>query len=436
MISVVVLVLLVPTRVSTLSAVDEKCFPLGLNPRSRSRSRRRWFVLDPTSPRSGDTAVRAFRDPHQLMVIRAHFAPGPSYLRYSSQLKTYIWRHVGIRRAGATVLYGIHYRNSHLCCLATSCFSLANSSLGIEIASFNFCNSYRRLALYSWGVGGSERQSSTRSKSRSNPFTLLKVASFSYVRSSLIFSRRWASTVLVTIASICLRFFSRSDSKSTASTSSCVYPFFIMSVRNVAILLTFVGGASRPSWRPFHSCTRRLQRRSWCLFSSGRSCARSSHSSSSLSGDSSPFGGIPNSSALLIPSYIKEHAVSQGPWLEDRQDSCRPSQHAWPCETASYIYDGTSKVEEFGIPPRGEESPLGEELEWLDRAQERPDEKRDIRNGAEDAEYRSGSDAKKGERLFLRKWVKWRVPHWYDGKGVRTGWSIHYTLRIGAREEA
>ena len=44
------------------------------------------------------------------------------------------------------------------------------------------------------------------------------------------------------------------------------------------------------------------------VFSSGRSCARSSHSSSSPSGDSSPLGGIPNSSALFplsFPSYIK-----------------------------------------------------------------------------------------------------------------------------------
>ena len=38
--------------------------------------------------------------------------------------------------------------------------------------------------------------------------------------------------------------------------------------------------------------------------------------------------------------------------------------------------------------------------ESLDRAQERPEE-RDIRAGTEDAEYRSGSDAEKGERLIL-----------------------------------
>ena len=47
-------------------------------------------------------------------------------------------------------------------------------------------------------------------------------------------------------------------------------------------------------------------------------------------------------------------------------------------------------------------SPLEGQLERPDRAQERPEE-RDIRAGAEDAEYRSGSDAKKGERLLLRK---------------------------------
>ena len=49
------------------------------------------------------------------------------------------------------------------------------------------------------------------------------------------------------------------------------------------------------------------------------------------------------------------------------------------------------------ILPRSEASPL----EGRDRAQERPGE-RDIRTGAEDAEYRNGSDAKKGERLLLR----------------------------------
>ena len=39
----------------------------------------------------------------------------------------------------------------------------------------------------------------------------------------------------------------------------------------------------------------------------------------------------------------------------------------------------------------------------LDRTQERTDEKREIRIGAEDAEHRSGSDAKKGEMLLLER---------------------------------
>ena len=52
------------------------------------------------------------------------------------------------------------------------------------------------------------------------------------------------------------------------------------------------------------------------------------------------------------------------------------------------------------ISPRSEESPLGGQLEGQDRAQERPGE-RDIRTGAEGAEYGSGSDARKGERLLL-----------------------------------
>ena len=51
---------------------------------------------------------------------------------------------------------------------------------------------------------------------------------------------------------------------------------------------------------------------------SGRSWARSSHSSCHFSGDSSPLDGIPNSSALLppyFPSY-KKNTVTQGPGLK------------------------------------------------------------------------------------------------------------------------
>ena len=51
------------------------------------------------------------------------------------------------------------------------------------------------------------------------------------------------------------------------------------------------------------------------LFSSGRSCARSDHSSSSPSGDSSLLGGTLKFFPLLLPSSIK-NTVSQGPGLK------------------------------------------------------------------------------------------------------------------------
>ena len=148
---------------------------------------------------------------------------------------------------------------------------------------------------------------------RSKPFILLQLASFSNASSSLTFRRRLASTVSVTIACIRLQFLSCSDSKSTSNTSSWVYTFSIMSVRNVAILLTLAGGASRPSWRRFHSCTRRPQRRFWSLFLVGSPCARSSHSSTYHSGDSSHLGGIPKLFCLTPPNfpyYIKEHCLA------------------------------------------------------------------------------------------------------------------------------
>ena len=48
----------------------------------------------------------------------------------------------------------------------------------------------------------------------------------------------------------------------------------------------------------------------------------------------------------------------------------------------------------------GEMSPLGGQQEQQDRAQARPEE-RYARAGAEDAEHRSISDTKKGEKLLL-----------------------------------
>ena len=52
------------------------------------------------------------------------------------------------------------------------------------------------------------------------------------------------------------------------------------------------------------------------------------------------------------------------------------------------------------VPPRSKASPLKGQLERVDRAHARPEE-RDIETGAEDAEDRSRSDAKKGGRLLL-----------------------------------
>ena len=194
---------------------------------------------------------------------------------------------------------------------STSRFSAANSSsptlpssislmrlltfcLGIEIACFNFCNSDRRLTLNSWGVGGSKRawnQLSSPSTTRSKPFILLQVASFSNARRSLIFRRRWASTVSVTIACIRLSFLSCSDSKSTAKNSSCVYPFFIISMRNV-ILLTFASGILSPFLASLPFLYSASSAPVLMSLSPGRSCARSRHSSYPSSGDTSLLGGI------------------------------------------------------------------------------------------------------------------------------------------------
>ena len=52
------------------------------------------------------------------------------------------------------------------------------------------------------------------------------------------------------------------------------------------------------------------------------------------------------------------------------------------------------------LPPRSEASTAKGELDWRDRAQERPGE-RDIETGAEDAGYGSRGSTKKGERLLL-----------------------------------
>ena len=126
----------------------KKCFPLGSIPCQRANSRQRWFVLSPTSPRSGDTAIRAFQDPYQPMVVRARLALGPSSPRCSPTWQ-YIWRRFGSLRAGATVLYGINRPSSHLCLcrLATSLFyiPLDHGKFLIREFPFESVNKFHRL---------------------------------------------------------------------------------------------------------------------------------------------------------------------------------------------------------------------------------------------------------------------------------------------------
>ena len=84
--------------------------------------------------------------------------------------------------------------------------------------------------------------------------------------------------------------------------------------------------------------------------------------------------------------------------LTGLKDSCL-SRTRDPVRRCLFIYDG-EVGRRMKSTAEGEESPLGGQLERRDRAKERSDE-RDIRADAEDAEYRSGSDAKKGQRLLL-----------------------------------
>ena len=56
---------------------------------------------------------------------------------------------------------------------------------------------------------------------------------------------------------------------------------------------------------------------------------------------------------LVSMRYSKREEVNTS---LSRITYCTPVQ-------VSFIYAGISKADEFGIPPRGQESPLGEELE-------------------------------------------------------------------------
>ena len=81
--SAVILVLFSLSRVSTLSVVAEKRFPSWFE--STAAVKKPAAVVRPVShvPSFGGHAVRASRDPYQLMVIRAPPVPDPSYPRRS-----------------------------------------------------------------------------------------------------------------------------------------------------------------------------------------------------------------------------------------------------------------------------------------------------------------------------------------------------------------
>ena len=194
------------------------------------------------------------------------------------QINTYIWRWFGSLRAGATVLYGINRRNGHLCRLAASLLHEPFEYGEFLIAHFTLFNCVDKIAdLLSrqptnqrrippeWVGANEDHETNCPRHARldqNHSFSSRSLASL-VLRRSFICWRRWGSTVSVIFASTRLRFLSWSDLTSTANISSSEYPFFITSVRNV--ILTFPGGACRPSWCRFHSCTRRPQRRLWCL---------------------------------------------------------------------------------------------------------------------------------------------------------------------------
>ena len=146
----------------------KKCLTLGSISCQRPNSRQQWFVLSPTSPPSGDTAVRFKTRTSRWWFELASLWVHPPLVVL--QINAYIWRWFRSLRAGATVLYGINRRNSHLCCLAASLlhepfeygefliahFTLFNCvdklltfCLGIEIASFNSCKSDHKSAVNS-----------------------------------------------------------------------------------------------------------------------------------------------------------------------------------------------------------------------------------------------------------------------------------------------
>ena len=165
----------------------KRCFPLGSIPCQRANSRRRWSVLSPMSPRSGDPSFGGHCCPGVSKLIPADGDSSSS--RSGSTLPSLLSKlthtfggisGLGERRMQyCTVLTGVtvtcaasRLRLSTYRLMAASSSSGRNplspsinsivfcqglSLAGIEIASFNAFTSDHKLAVNYSGVGGSER---------------------------------------------------------------------------------------------------------------------------------------------------------------------------------------------------------------------------------------------------------------------------------------
>ena len=197
------------------------------------------------------------------------------------------------------MLYGIHWRNSHLCRFATSLLHEPFKSGEFLIAyltQLNFIDEiagllsrHRNCVLQLLQLG---LQTSTEFLRRWWKQMSMKPIIFT-IHNSIeaiyppeghsLFECKEVSHLLETMSIHSLSHYRQHLSTLLLFLRFEEYSFSIISVRNV-ILLTLAGGASRPSWRRFHSCIRRPQR-------------RSRHSSSSSSDDASLLGGILSYSA-------------------------------------------------------------------------------------------------------------------------------------------
>ena len=135
----------------------------------------------------------------------------------------------------------------------------------------------------------------------------------------------------------------------------------------------------------------------WCVWLS--SLARSCATRDASNKDNVCKPTIPAKISRPPPSETISH-VTRVPNHKTRYAELKDSFSAEvPCEKVSFYIRWRSRAKDREYRRRRRVT-AGRTAGVTDRAQERPD-KRDIRAGAEDAEYRSGSDAKKGDRLLL-----------------------------------